>query len=204
MGRYPFVLRLAVPGDFDEVRGLVREAADWLRTSKDTDQWANPWPDQAGHHERILNDLLKGKTWMVWDGSAAAATITIDTEEPLDLNERPIWPAHERHEPALYVRRVVVSRNYARIGLGAGLLDWAADRAKRDHRAAVIRIDVWTTNLGLHAYYEDQGFTRRTGRDPRELAGYPSQALFQRHVHRPRSDYRNLFTEEGLGDRKFR
>jgi GNAT superfamily N-acetyltransferase len=204
VGRYPFVLRLAVPGDFDEVRGLVREAADWLRTSKDTDQWANPWPDQAGHHERILNDLLKGKTWMVWDGAAAAATITVDTEEPLDLNERPIWPAHERHEPALYVRRVVVSRNYARIGLGAGLLDWAADRAKRDHRAAVIRIDVWTTNLGLHAYYEDQGFTRRTGRDPRELAGYPSQALFQRHVHRPGSDYRNLFTEEGLGDRKFR
>lgn len=204
MGKYTFVLRLAVPGDFDEVRRLVRDAADWLRTSKDTDQWATPWPDRAGQGERMLNDLLKGKTWIVWDGPAAAATITIDTEEPLDLNERPIWPAQAPHKPALYVRRVVVNRTYARIGLGAGLLDWAADVAKRDHEAAVIRIDVWTTNLGLHAYYEDQGFTRRTGRGPRELADYPSQALFERDVHRPGSDYRKLFVEEGLGARKFR
>ena len=204
MERYSFDLRLAVLADLDDVRGLVREAADWLRTSKDTDQWAKPWPNRAGHRERILNDLLKGKTWIIWDGPAAAATITVDTEEPLDLNERPIWPAHKRHEPALYVRRIVVSRSYASIGLGAGLLDWVADVAKRDHETALIRIDVWTTNLDLHAYYEDRGFTRCQGRDPRELADYPSQALFERDVHWPGSDYKNLFKEEGPGDRKFR
>jgi GNAT superfamily N-acetyltransferase len=202
--RYSFDLRLAVLADLDDVRGLVQEAADWLRTSKDTDQWAKPWPNRAGHRERILNDLLKGKTWITWDGPAAAATITVDTEEPLDLNERPIWPAHKRHEPALYVRRIVVSRSYARIGLGAGLLDWVADVAKRDDETALIRIDVWTTNLELHAYYEDRGFTRCQGRDPRELANYPSQALFERDVHWPGSDYKNLFKEEGPGDRKFR
>jgi GNAT superfamily N-acetyltransferase len=151
----------------------------------------------------MLNDLLKGKTWIAWDGPAAAATITVDTEEPLDLNERPIWPARKRHEPALYVRRIVVSRSYAHNGLGAGLLDWAADVAKRNHNAA-LRIDVWTTNLDLHAYYEGQGFTRCQGRDPQELADYPSQAIFERDVHRPGSDYRKLFVEEGLSDRKFR
>jgi len=79
VGKYPFALRLALPGDLDEVRGLVREAARWLRTSKDTDQWAKPWPDRTGQHERIQNDLLKGKTWIVGDGSTAAATITVDT-----------------------------------------------------------------------------------------------------------------------------
>ena len=113
---------------------LVREAADWLRTSKDTDQWARPWPNRPAHRERILNDLIKGKTWIVWDGPVAAATITVDTDEPLDLHERPIWPAHKRRQPAVYVRRVVVSRNYARIGLGAGLLDWAADVAEKSPR----------------------------------------------------------------------
>ena len=107
-------------GTCDEVRGLVREAADWLRTSKDTDQWASPWPDRAGQRERILNDLLKGKTWLLWDGMTAVATITVDTEEPLDVNERPVWPAHKRPESALYVRRIVVSRSYAGLGLGAG------------------------------------------------------------------------------------
>ena len=205
VGRYPFVLRLAVPGDLDVVRGLVREAAVWLRTSKDTDQWSRPWPDPAGHLERILNDLIKGKTWLAWDDTTAAGTITVDTEEPLDLNEQPIWPAHKRREPALYVRRVVVSRSYSGLGLGAALLDWAAEVAKTDHKAALIRIDVWTTNLALHAYYEAQRFLRCKGRDPRELADYPSQALFEREVARPGSDYTGLFTEEECpSERKFR
>ena len=104
MGGFPFALRLATAGDLDAVRGLVREAAEWLRTSKNTDQWAKPWPDRAGQRERIVNDLLKGKTWLVWDGTRAVATITIDTDEPLDANEQPVWPAHKSHEPALYVR----------------------------------------------------------------------------------------------------
>src|ERR1700722_9717262 len=66
MGRYPFVLRLAVPGELDTVVGLVREAAGWL-ASKGIDQWQEPWPDLTGQRERILNDLSKGKTWLVQD-----------------------------------------------------------------------------------------------------------------------------------------
>lgn len=200
VGRYPFVLRLALPGDLDSIVGLVREAAGWLR-SKGTDQWRKPWPDRARQRERILNDLFKGKTWLIRDGKIIAATITIDTDEPLDLHERPVWPPDKNQRPALYVRRVIVSRRYARLGLGAALLDWAADVAEKDHRAEVIRVDVWTTNEKLHAYYEGQRFTRC--RDSRELGDYPSQALFERAVHLPRSDFTKLFTtEEGHGARK--
>jgi GNAT superfamily N-acetyltransferase len=194
-----------MPGDLDAVSGLVREAAEWLRTSKTTDQWARPWPDRIRQRERMLNDLLKSKTWLVWDGATAAATITVDTDEPVDLNEQPVWPEHERHRSALYVRRIVVARDYAGCGLGAALLDWAAHVAKRDHQAALIRIDVWTTNLELHAYYEEQRFTRLRGRDPRELAGYPSQALFERGADLPGSNYQELFLEEERNDTgKFR
>ena len=157
-----------MPGDLDAVSGLVREAAEWLRTSKDTDQWARPWPDRIRHRERMVNDLLKGKTWLVWDGETAVATITVDTDEPVDLNDKPVWPERERHRSALYVRRVVVARTYSGCGLGAALLDWAADVAKRDHGAELIRIDVWTTNLELHAYYEGQRFIRQSGKDPGE------------------------------------
>ena len=200
-----FALRLGLPGDLDTVSGLVREAAEWLRTSKNTDQWAEPWPDRIRQRERMLNDLLKGKTWLVRDGEIAAATITVDPDEPLDLNDQPVWPEHERHQPALYVRRIVVARSYAGYGLGAALLDWAADVAERDHEAALIRIDVWTTNLELHAYYEGQRFIRLRGRDPRELAGYPSQALFEREAGTPRSDYTKLLAEDGRNEEgKFR
>jgi GNAT superfamily N-acetyltransferase len=186
-----------VPGDLDKVVGLVREAADWLG-SRRIDQWQKPWPDRAGHRERILNDLFKGKTWLVRDGKTTAATITIDPDEPLDAEERPVWPTEQDRRAVLYVRRVIVSRRYARLGLGAALLDWAADVAKRDHGAELIRIDVRTTNVKLHAYYEGQRFTRCP--DPQELGDYPSQALFQRRVDVPGSEFTKLFiTEEGHG-----
>lgn len=200
MGKYPFVLCLAGPGDLEKVIGLIRDAAGWLR-SEGIDQWREPWPDRAGQRDRILSDLFKGKTWLVRDGKVIAATITIDPDEPLDLNEHPVWPPDKSRKPALYVRRVIVSRRYARRGLGAALLDWAADVAKRDHGAELLRIDVRTTNEKLHAYYEGQSFTRC--RDPQGLGDYPSQALFERSVDAPGSDCAELLTtEEGEGARK--
>jgi GNAT superfamily N-acetyltransferase len=191
-----FVLRPAAPVNLNEVRRLVREAADWLRKSKITDQWAKPWPDLDRRDERMLNDLLKGKTWLLWDGAAAAATITIDDDEPVDSHDNPVWPDDKRHQTALYVRRIVVSRRYYHHGLGAGLLDWAATVAMRDYGAALIRVDVWTTNHELHMYYEEQRFKRCTGRDPSELPDYPSQALFERDASEARSTHTGLFTEE--------
>jgi GNAT superfamily N-acetyltransferase len=196
VGSYSFALRLAVPGDLEEVRELIREAANWLRASKDTDQWENPWPDQAGQRERILNDLIKGKTWLVWDGPGVAATITVDTEEPLDLNDQAVWPGHHDRESVLYVRRVIVSRRYAGSGLGAALLDWAADHARKNHQAKLIRVDVWTTNHELHDYYKRQEFKPCQARDPQDLIDYPSQALFERAADRPGSDFTTFFTEE--------
>ena len=201
MGRYPFVLRLALPGDLEKVLGLVREAAEWLG-SEGIDQWQEPWPDRAGQRERILNDLLKGKTWLMRDGRTTVATITIDADEPLDLCERPVWPPDKSQRPALYVRRVIVSRRYAQRGLGAAMLDWAANVAKRDHGAELIRIDVRTTNRKLHAYYQGRHFTRC--QDPQGLGDYPSQALFARRVDAPGSDFTKLFiTEEGQGALSF-
>jgi GNAT superfamily N-acetyltransferase len=184
----------------DHVIGLVREAAKWLR-GRGTDQWQRPWPDQVRQRERILNDLLKGKTWLVRDGETIAATITVDDDEPLDLNERPVWPPDESRAAVVYVRRVVVSRRYASHKLGAALLDWAANWAKENRRAKLIRIDVWTTNERLHRYYEDRHFTRC--RDPQGLGSYPSQALFQRPVDVRVLDFTKLFmTQEGQDAQK--
>ncbi len=200
MGIYSFVLCRGTLEDSEEVHRLVREAADWLRESKDTDQWAEPWPDQAGQRERIRADLNKGKTWLLRDGLTVAGTITIDTEEPVDADERPVWPAHKSPEPAIYVRRVIVGRRYSGIGLGAAMLDWAAEAATEEYQATLLRIDVWTTNRGLHEYYEGQFFARREARDPEELPGYPAQALFERMAvipeEVPKTDYRNFFRVE--------
>ena len=45
-----------------------------------------------------------------------------------------------------------------------------------------LRVDVWTTNRDLHAYYRGHGFKRGARRLPWKLPGYPSRALFERTV----------------------
>jgi GNAT superfamily N-acetyltransferase len=109
-------------------------------------------------------------------------TITADPEDD------PVWPAEWQREPAVYVRRLVVDREYAGRRLGAALLDWAGLTARRHYGAGWIRVGLWRTNQALHAYYDRQGFTLcGMSTDP----DCPCGALFQkptRHLgeHQPR------------------
>lgn len=169
-------MRRAVVEQLPVVISLTDEAVDWLRRAKDTDQWSRPWPSPELSRERLRRFMKAGATWIGWDGGIPAATIT--TESRADPR---LWTRRERAEPAVYVHRLVVSRGYAGYGLGAALLDWAARRAARSYGARWVRVDVWTTNKELHAYYQGQGFTLvRIREDP----AYPSGALFQRPTTR--------------------
>ena len=139
------VLRSAVGREQDVLTRLIDEAADWLRT-KNTDQWAQPWPSREDRSHRIRRHLVAGKTWIAWDGGEPAATITAD------VTDNPIWPEETRRDRAVYVCRLVVSRSHGGQGLGAGLLDWAGLRAMRRYSARWVRVDVWTTNAALQRY----------------------------------------------------
>jgi ribosomal protein S18 acetylase RimI-like enzyme len=91
-----------------------------------------------------------------------------------------LWNELEQAEPAVYAHRLVVNRDYAGLGIGASLLDWAAARAAREDGAEWIRLDVWNTNKALHAYYERLGFTYVRQADYDDC---PSTTLFQRPIH---------------------
>ena len=191
----PFTLRRGSLEDLAVISQLGDEAKQWLR-GKNTDQWAKPWPDSGKQDERLLKDLANGRTWVAWDGTTAVATVTITSDDPRDPAGKPVWPEHKLAESALYVHRVIVRRSYAGLGLGAGLLDWAADVAMREIGTPRIRIDVWTDNWDLHAYYRRQGFRLCEYRDPRAV-DYPSRALFERCVEpNGRDGYRVLFREQ--------
>ncbi len=176
-----FRLSRATEHDFGIVINLIEAAAKWLRT-KDTDQWKDPWPNLAGRNARVRNGLRLGTTWIVWAyapepdrGDVAVATITLDaTANPI------VWDKKEAAEPAAYVNRLVVHREYGGRGLGAALLSWAAKEAAKSFGAEWIRIDVWTNNEALHKYYQRQGFekVKPDCSDP----NYPSRARFKRHV----------------------
>lgn len=172
----PLLLGRATERDFDVITGLIDEAAGWLRT-RNTDQWSRPWPSEEGRRHRILTDLQGGTSWIVWDERGSpVATITANPDGG------PIWPRETLRDPAVYVGRLIVSRNHAGRGLGAALLDWAGLSARRQFAARWVRVDVWTTNTVLHEYYRQQGF---------EFCGvsetidrYPSAALFQKATER--------------------
>src|ERR1051326_6770921 len=119
---FPYTLAQSGPEDLGEVRALYSESATWLGRDKQTDQWSRPWPDPDRHRQHMEDDLLKGRTWLGWDRATVAATITLDTREPLTASGGPVWAAHKRHETALYVRRVIVRRCYADLGIGAAPL----------------------------------------------------------------------------------
>ncbi len=180
MRQSPFTLCRAGAGDFGAVIGLIEGARRWLRT-KNTDQWSQPWPSEEDRRHRIREALQAGRTWIVWDGHTAAASITAQSED------NGVWPKEMRADPAVYVSRLVVSRGYAGRSLGAQLLDWAAIRARHEYGALWVRVDVWTTNKALHAYYRRQGFTFCGFCE--SIDGYPSAALFQRRTEKtPRPD----------------
>jgi hypothetical protein len=156
----------------DAIIGLIHEAAEWLRT-KNTDQWAQPWPNRADRDSRVLSSLRQGKTWICWDGEIPAATLTAD------LDDDPYW-ASEHSRPsrrAVYVHRLVVARRYAGMHLGGSLLNWVGRTGQLAHGARCMRISAWTTNQALHRYYQAQGFAPR-GHHADD--GYPSAARFEK------------------------
>ncbi len=110
------------------------------------------------------------------------APISITTEHPRDPAGRYVWPRRKRRQEALYAGRVIVSRSYAGLGLGAALIDWASHAAMQQIGTPRLRIDVWTTNRDLHAYYRRHGFSWSARRLPWKPPGYPSRALFERTV----------------------
>jgi ribosomal protein S18 acetylase RimI-like enzyme len=168
-------IRRAGPDDKSAIVDLISEAAHWLQTTKHTNQWARPWPDRAARDARIVKGIKDGLTWMVTDKEELAATVTCR-----EHGSGALWTPAELREPAVYVSRLIVRRDHARRGIGAALIDWTGLHGMEEWGARWIRVDVWTTNDGLHGYYKGQGFTHlRTVEFENEWT-YPSGALFQK------------------------
>jgi ribosomal protein S18 acetylase RimI-like enzyme len=175
----PLAVRPATVTDMAAILTLLDEASAWLRT-KDTDQWAQPWPSLSARNRRIFNGLCAGRTWLVVDDrNAAVATVTSRR-----YGNHKLWSREELREPAVYLSRLIVARRHAGMGIGEALIDWAGERAQRYWNAQWVRIDVWTSNIALRNYYEKRGFRYygelRFRADTPDEERYPSGALYQK------------------------
>jgi len=177
-------VRRGAADDFELILAMIDEAATWLR-DKQTDQCAKPWPSRAARDERVRRGLRDGGTWIVEEHGVPIATITYRPTGNLRL-----WTRRQRRQPSVYVSRLIVRRSHAGLGIGEALVDWAGLRALRDWGAQWIRIDVWTTNVALHNYYEKRGFHFCRIAEVKEIPNrngrnggpdrWPSAALFQK------------------------
>lgn len=136
----------ARPDDVSRLLAFREEAAAWL-SRLGTDQWRRPYPA-----DKLLETIEAGTVFMVVDGDATAATITLTPEA-----EPGLWTGQELAEPSLFINKLTVARTHAGANVGGRLLDWAGDRAYQAG-AKWLRLDAWTTNEGLQAYYLRQGF----------------------------------------------
>jgi GNAT superfamily N-acetyltransferase len=168
-------VRPAVADDKIAIIGLIDSAATWLQRDKNTNQWAEPWPDEETRNGRITRGIVRGATWIVEDRGVLAGTITCRDR----ANPR-LWTPAELAERAVYVSRLIVDRPYAGHGLGAALIDWAGVRGMEQWDADWLRVDVWTTNLGLHNYYKGQDFEYLRTVETECEWDYPSAVLFQK------------------------
>ncbi|MEU6538955.1 GNAT family N-acetyltransferase [Streptomyces sp. NPDC047000] len=152
----------AQPQDLSTLLAFREEAAAWL-SRRGTDQWQRPYPA-----EKLLESIEAGSVFLVLDGVATVAAVTVTPDA-----EPGLWPEAELSEPSLFVGKLSVTRSRAGRNVGGRLLDWAGDRACRAG-AKWLRLDAWTTNTDLQAYYVRQGFGHvRTVLDGKAVGGGP-------------------------------
>ena len=184
---FRIALAEATDCNMNAILHLIRQASGWLK-DMGTDQWQREWPNVEGRDARVRRGLEVGATWIVWTGTRAAATVTVARKPNMD-----VWKEASCNvkDPAVYAHRLIIDRQFAGFGLGAELIDWTGLRGQREWGAEWIRIDVWSTNIGLHEYYMNKGF-EKCGRAP--YPDYPSGQLFQKPVLKISEPVSPLFT----------
>jgi GNAT superfamily N-acetyltransferase len=160
--------------DVDVIMRWRRQRVAWLQ-ARGEDQWSIPLPRSA-----VAATVSAGQTWMVWQDGTPLATITLTAYVDVDALWKPdvdpeaLWYPSDDPTDALYAAKMMIPLEHAGRGLGGELLDWAAGRAF-DAGLTWLRLDAWTTNDRLHAYYRAHGFTH-----VRTVASRVSGACFQR------------------------
>ncbi|MFJ8579428.1 GCN5 family acetyltransferase [Micromonospora sp. NPDC093277] len=168
------IISPATLADVEVIMSWRRERAAWL-AARGEEQWSIPLPRSA-----VAATVQAGQTWMVWDGSDPIATITLTAYVDVDSLWKPdrdpeaLWYPEDDPADALYAAKMMIPLRYAGAGLGGEMLDWAGGRA---YQAGLtwLRLDAWTTNPRLHAYYRGQRF-----RHVRTVESRVSGACFQR------------------------
>jgi ribosomal protein S18 acetylase RimI-like enzyme len=122
---------------------LFEQGRKW-HAEIEVDQW--PTFELA----RVLDDIKNERLFVLLRGQLVVGSVTISDTDSLIWNDETL---------ALYIHRLVVSRDLKGQDLGKRIIDQieaiAVDRGRQ-----VLRLDCWASNERLKAYYMRMGFTK--------------------------------------------
>ncbi|MFJ7778007.1 GNAT family N-acetyltransferase [Streptomyces yangpuensis] len=151
---------------------MLDSAVAWMNARGNTEQWGTtPYSQRPGGAERVERYTTENTPYVAeLDGVAVGALV-------LDHGPSPQLPIAPAAEPERYVRLLVSDRRHAGRGIGAMLLEHAAEETRRAG-VALLRVDCWAGGGGeLVAFYERNGFAPTD----RFLSGdWPGQVLARR------------------------
>ncbi|MFI6870163.1 GNAT family N-acetyltransferase [Nocardia sp. NPDC050406] len=165
-------IRQARLDDLGTICRFRLQRTTWL-AARGSDQWTRQGrglPIEI-FARSVAQAIGNGETWMAEVDGEPAGTITVN-----DRADEGLWSPGELAD-AVIVHFAIVDLRFAGQRVGQALLAHAGSVAREKHRGWV-RLDAWTTNKDLHAYYGRAGF--RLVRIAGPEATGPSRALFER------------------------
>ncbi|MEU3464037.1 GNAT family N-acetyltransferase [Streptomyces sp. NPDC006733] len=165
-------IRPGGPADAPAMLQMLDAAVAWMNARGNTEQWGTtPYSQKPGGVERVERYTTQNDPYIAELAGRPVGALVLDCGPSPQL---PIAPAAE---PERYVRLLVSDRRCAGRGIGARLLDHAAEVTRRAG-VDLLRVDCWAGGGGgLVAFYERNGF-RPTERFLVER--WPGQVLARR------------------------
>ncbi|SCK05106.1 GNAT family N-acetyltransferase [Streptomyces sp. WMMB 322] len=165
-------IRPGGPADVPAIVEMLDSAVVWMNSRGNTEQWGTePWSRRPGGVARIERYTTEMAPYIAESDDTPAGVLVLHS------GPSPQMPIAQAEEPERYVRLLVSHRRYAGLGIGAALLDRAAEEARRSG-VGLLRVDCWAGGGGeLVAFYERNGFTRT---DAFRHGSWPGQVLARR------------------------
>lgn len=164
--------RQAAFEDMDLIATWRWDIVDWIRL-QGSDQWNQTGLSREEFKKRITRSIRAGETWLALDNSDnPVGTIAVDL-----VPDAGLWTPEELAESYI-IHRMMVPRSHAGQGIGAAMVEFADEIARKHGRRKLV-LDAWDTNKRLHRYYQSLGF-----RYVRTVQNHwtPSATLFERLV----------------------
>lgn len=143
---------LADINEIDEVKALLKEAAEWLKERK-IQQWS--YLLEGGEDEEIIRSIQAGNTYVMKIENVAVGTFTLAEEQ--NEWDQDIWGKLD--DQAAYLHRFAVKQTFIGSGIGAEMLVWMEKLLQEQH-IPLLRLDCVEHNVKLNEFYQRNGFIR--------------------------------------------